>query len=109
MNEFVKNEWKKWKLFLNFLVSKILPVNSNNKKTLRVIKESEIEVVKFEILTTEKINDSKLIQKGEIKESGNHKELLEQKGKYYKLWKEQLPDINNIGEIKSKEAVAVEV
>lgn len=50
-----------------------------------------------------------ILEKGEIKESGNHKELLEQKGKYYKLWKEQLPDINNIGEIKSKEAVAVEV
>lgn len=50
-----------------------------------------------------------ILEKGEIIEKGNHKELLEQEGRYYKLWKEQLPEINNIEEIQSKEVVTVEV
>jgi ATP-binding cassette subfamily B protein len=33
-----------------------------------------------------------VIDKGEIIEEGSHKNLLDKKGYYYKLWKEQLPD-----------------
>ena len=33
-----------------------------------------------------------ILEKGEIVESGSNKELIDLKGKYYKLWKEQLPD-----------------
>lgn len=66
-------------------------------------------IIAHRLSTIMRCDNIYILEKGEIKESGNHKELLEQKGKYYKLWKEQLPDINNIGEIKNKEVVAVEV
>ncbi|MFZ5968283.1 MAG: peptidase domain-containing ABC transporter [Bacillota bacterium] len=33
-----------------------------------------------------------VMDKGEIIESGTHKSLMDKKGKYYHLWKEQLPD-----------------
>jgi len=34
-----------------------------------------------------------VIDKGEFVESGSHKELIDKKGFYYDLWKEQLPEI----------------
>ncbi len=30
------------------------------------------------------------MEKGEIIEQGSHKELLDEKGKYYQLWKSQI-------------------
>ena len=47
-----------------------------------------------------------ILEKGEIKEQGSHKELLEKQGRYYELWKEQLPDIEKI---EIKEVVEYEV
>jgi len=35
-----------------------------------------------------------LMDNGKIVESGNHMELMESKGRYYELWREQLPEIN---------------
>ncbi|MGL5577443.1 MAG: peptidase domain-containing ABC transporter [Sarcina sp.] len=34
-----------------------------------------------------------VLEKGKIIESGNHKELLDKKGYYYNLWKDQMPTI----------------
>jgi len=34
-----------------------------------------------------------LLDAGAIVESGNHEELIRKQGQYYKLWKEQLPDL----------------
>ena len=35
-----------------------------------------------------------LMDNGKIVESGNHTELMEAKGRYYELWREQLPEIS---------------
>ncbi len=66
-------------------------------------------IIAHRLSTIMRCDNIYILEKGEIKETGNHKELLNQKGRYYKLWKEQLPEINNIGEIQNKEVVAVEV
>ncbi|MDU2592176.1 MAG: ATP-binding cassette domain-containing protein, partial [Paeniclostridium sordellii] len=66
-------------------------------------------IIAHRLSTIMRCDNIYILEKGEIKEKGNHKELLNQKGRYYKLWKEQLPEINNIGGIQNKEVVAVEV
>lgn len=66
-------------------------------------------IIAHRLSTIMRCDNIYILEKGEIQETGNHKELLNQKGRYYKLWKEQLPEINNIGEIQNKEVVAVEV
>ncbi|GAA0866474.1 peptidase domain-containing ABC transporter [Paraclostridium tenue] len=66
-------------------------------------------IIAHRLSTIMRCDNIYILEKGEIKEKGSHKELLEQKGRYYKLWKEQLPEINNIREIRTKEVVAVEV
>lgn len=66
-------------------------------------------IIAHRLSTIMRCDNIYILEKGEIKEKGNHKELLDQKGRYYKLWKEQLPEINNVEEIQSKEVVAVEV
>lgn len=66
-------------------------------------------IIAHRLSTIMKCDNIYILEKGEIKEKGNHKELLEQQGRYYKLWKEQLPEINNNLEIQTKEVVTVEV
>ncbi len=36
-----------------------------------------------------------VMDKGQIIESGNHFELMDKRGFYYELWKEQLPQNND--------------
>ena len=50
-----------------------------------------------------------ILEKGEIVESGSNKELIDLKGKYYKLWKEQLPDDYDEKTIIAKEVECNEV
>ncbi|CEP41279.1 peptidase domain-containing ABC transporter (plasmid) [Paraclostridium sordellii] len=66
-------------------------------------------IIAHRLSTIMRCDNIYILEKGEIKEKGNHKELLEQQGRYYKLWKEQLPEINNTLEIQTKEVVTVEV
>ena len=66
-------------------------------------------IIAHRLSTIMRCDNIYILEKGEIKEKGNHKELLEQQGRYYKLWKEQLPKINNTLEIQTKEVVTVEV
>ena len=66
-------------------------------------------IIAHRLSTIMRCDNIYILEKGEIKEKGSHKELLDKKGIYYKLWKEQLPEINNIGEIQNKEVVTVEV
>jgi len=49
-----------------------------------------------------------VMEKGKFIEEGTHKSLLESKGKYYKLWKDQLPDKSIFEETEAIDAVAVE-
>lgn len=66
-------------------------------------------IIAHRLSTIMRCDNIYILEKGEIKEKGNHKELLEQQGRYYRLWKEQLPEINNTLEIQTKEVVTVEV
>lgn len=50
-----------------------------------------------------------ILEKGEIVERGSNKELIDLKGKYYKLWKEQLPDDYDEKTIIAKEVECSEV
>ena len=48
------------------------------------------------------------MDKGEIMEQGSHEALMMQKGRYYKLWQEQLPEINQHIEQTSLKANTIE-
>lgn len=45
-----------------------------------------------------------VMDKGEIVETGSHEQLMKKKGKYYELWKDQLP--SPVGEDSCKEVMA---
>ncbi|EHK2440410.1 peptidase domain-containing ABC transporter [Clostridium perfringens] len=80
------------------------------EKTIREFSEGITTIIIAHRLSTIKRCDNiYILEKGEIKEKGTHKELLYKKGKYYELWKEQLPEIDNIEEIQVKEVVDIEV
>ncbi|GAA0071092.1 peptidase domain-containing ABC transporter [Clostridium sardiniense] len=66
-------------------------------------------IIAHRLSTIMRCDNIYILEKGEIKEEGSHNELLEKKGRYYELWKEQLPEINKVEEIQVKEVVKVEV
>lgn len=66
-------------------------------------------IIAHRLSTIMRCDNIYILEKGEIKEKGNHKDLLDNKGRYYKLWKEQLPEISNIEKTQVKEVVGVEV
>ena len=77
------------------------------EKTIHEFSEGMITIIIAHRLSTiMRCDNIYILEKGEIKEQGNHKKLLEKQGRYYELWKEQLPDIENI---KVKEVVEYEV
>ncbi|ELP60885.1 bacteriocin-processing peptidase [Clostridium pasteurianum DSM 525 = ATCC 6013] len=47
------------------------------------------------------------MDKGIIIESGSHNELIKQGGKYFKLWKEQLPGYEALEEVASAKRLEV--
>ena len=65
-------------------------------------------IIAHRLSTIMRCDNIYILEKGEIKEKGNHKDLLDQKGRYYQLWKQQLPEINNIEDIQTKEVVCIE-
>lgn len=77
------------------------------EKTIHEFSEGRITIIIAHRLSTiMRCDNIYILEKGEIKEQGSHKELLEKQGRYYELWKEQLPDIEKI---EIKEAVEHEV
>ncbi|WP_195972672.1 peptidase domain-containing ABC transporter [Clostridium thermobutyricum] len=77
------------------------------EKTIYEFSEGMITIIIAHRLSTiMRCDNIFILENGEIKEQGNHKELLEKQGRYYELWKEQLPDIENI---KVKEVAQYEV
>lgn len=66
-------------------------------------------IIAHRLSTIMRCDNIYILEKGEIKERGNHKDLLDNKGRYYKLWKEQLPEISTIEKTQVKEVVGVEV
>ena len=77
------------------------------EKTIHEFSEGRITIIIAHRLSTiMRCDNIYILEKGEIKEQGSHKELLEKQGRYYELWKEQLPDIEKT---EIKEAVEHEV
>ena len=71
-------------------------------------KEMTTIIIAHRLSTIMRCDNIYILENGEIIESGNHKELIEKKGKYYSLWKDQLPnDISN--SLKNKEIVNNEI
>ncbi|WP_332840812.1 peptidase domain-containing ABC transporter [Paraclostridium bifermentans] len=66
-------------------------------------------IIAHRLSTIMRCDNIYILEKGEIKEKGNHKDLLDNKGRYYKLWKEQLPEISTIEKTQVKEVGGVEV
>ena len=63
-------------------------------------------IIAHRLSTIMRCDNIYILEKGEIKEQGNHNELLEKQGLYYELWKEQLPDIEKV---EVKEVVQYEI
>ncbi|MGL5244936.1 MAG: peptidase domain-containing ABC transporter, partial [Sarcina sp.] len=49
-------------------------------------------VIAHRLSTIMRCDEIYVLEKGEIKEKGSHKELINKRGMYYNLWKEQLPE-----------------
>lgn len=52
-------------------------------------------LIAHRLSTIKKCDMIYVLDKGEIIESGNHKELMSNKGKYFDMWKEQLPEVDD--------------
>lgn len=77
------------------------------EKTIHEFSEGMITIIIAHRLSTiMRCDNIYILEKGEIKEQGNHNELLEKQGLYYELWKEQLPDIEKV---EVKEVVQYEI
>lgn len=64
------------------------------EKTIYEFSEGMITIIIAHRLSTiMRCDNIFILENGEIKEQGTHKELLDIQGRYYELWKEQLPDI----------------
>ena len=55
-------------------------------------------IIAHRLSTIMKCDTILVMDKGEIIESGSHSELMRQKGKYYHLWKDQIPPIEQDGD-----------
>lgn len=66
-------------------------------------------IIAHRLSTIMRCDNIYILEKGQIKEKGNHNELLNQKGRYYELWSQQLPEINENEEFEFREVATVEV
>ncbi|WP_330577598.1 peptidase domain-containing ABC transporter [Alkaliphilus serpentinus] len=53
-------------------------------------------IIAHRLSTIKRCDKIYVMEKGKFIEAGTHKELMESKGKYHKLWKEQLPDTEEL-------------
>ncbi len=56
-------------------------------------------IIAHRLSTIMRCNTIYVIDNGSVIESGSHFELLKQGGRYYNLWKEQIPEIDSIKEV----------
>ncbi len=64
-------------------------------------------IIAHRLSTIKRCNRIYVMEKGEFAETGSHKELMEKKGKYYELWKEQLPDTYEEAAASSEGGVSI--
>ena len=63
-------------------------------------------IIAHRLSTIKRCDRIYVMEDGRIIETGNHAELLQREGRYYELWKEQLPDNKEKPEVKSSSAIA---
>ncbi len=63
-------------------------------------------IIAHRLSTIMRCNKIFVLDKGKITESGTHSELVAQQGFYYNLWKEQLPEADNMAAGKMLSGVA---
>lgn len=66
-------------------------------------------IIAHRLSTIMRCDNIYILEKGEVIEKGSHNELIEIKGKYYNLWKDQLPDSYEGEMIIAKEVECNEV
>jgi ATP-binding cassette, subfamily C, bacteriocin exporter len=66
-------------------------------------------IIAHRLSTIMRCDNIYMLGKGEVIENGSHKELIDLKGKYYKLWKDQLPDRYENEMMMEKEVEYIEV
>ncbi|WP_461533830.1 peptidase domain-containing ABC transporter [Sinomicrobium sp.] len=64
------------------------------QKTIAGLREREKTIVVIAHRLSTVVNADKIVvlDKGEVIEEGNHRQLYDSKGHYYKLWQQQMPD-----------------
>jgi ATP-binding cassette subfamily B protein/subfamily B ATP-binding cassette protein MsbA len=78
--------------------------SSLDSESERLIQEAMVEVMKgrttfviaHRLSTIIEADEILVIENGEIKENGNHKELLKKRGLYYSLYNLQFPEMDII-------------
>ena len=63
-------------------------------------------IIAHRLSTIKRCDKIFVMDKGEIIEQGSHQELMAQKGRYHKLWQEQLPEVSQQIETDSVEEIA---
>jgi ATP-binding cassette subfamily B protein len=58
------------------------------------LENKTIIIIAHRLSTVINADEIVVLQKGEVLEQGNHKELYSLKGNYYNLWQQQMPLIN---------------
>ncbi len=65
-------------------------------------------IIAHRLSTIKRCDKIFVMDKGEMIEQGSHEELMMRKGRYYKLWQEQLPEISQQIEKTSLEVNIIE-
>ena len=65
-------------------IQKTIQQLRNEKKT--------IVLIAHRLSTVVQADEVMVLEKGKVVEKGNHEDLLRQKGFYYDLWQQQLPE-----------------
>jgi len=68
------------------------------QQTLRLLKESNktVIVIAHRLSTVMNADEIIVLSEGKVAERGTHRELLYKKTKYYQLWKQQVPEFENV-------------
>lgn len=67
------------------------------QKSIQLLKEKQKTIILIAHRLSTVINADKIIvlEKGVVIDEGNHKDLYQQKSKYYNLWQQQMPELIN--------------